>query len=70
MQRTEVESSNIKSIWYDESNHILEVEFKDLSIYQYFNVPSSEYIWIMNANSHWEYLNENIKWVYEYEKIM
>lgn len=70
MQRTNVTSSNIKSIWYDEGNSILEIEFNDNSIYQYVNVPGNEFEWIMSADSHWKYLNENIKWIYEFNPII
>lgn len=70
MQRIEVESSNIKSIWYDVNNSILEIEFNDNSVYQYLNVPEYEYNWIMSADSHWKYLNSNIKNNYKYKQII
>lgn len=70
MERIAVESSNIESIWYDNENLILEIEFIWWSVYQYFDVPENEYNWLMNADSHWKYLNENIKWVYEFNQIM
>lgn len=65
MERMKVESSNIKSIWYDKDNHILEVEFKNEIIYHYFNVPESKYNWLMNAESVWRYINQYIKWTYD-----
>jgi len=70
MKIIEVESSNIKSIWYDNINSILEVEFNNNSVYQYLSVPEYEYIWIMNAESHWKYLNSNIKPFYEFKPIL
>lgn len=70
MERVQVESSNIASIWYDAESMILEVEFNSWSIYQYFDVPESEHNWIMEADSHWKYLNENIKWVYKFKQVL
>ena len=70
MDRKSVESSNISSIGYDTNNNILEVEFKNGDVYQYFNVPESEYKGIMEADSHGKYLNSNIKKNnYSYQKI-
>ena len=70
MKRIEVESSNIKSIWYDNINFTLEIEFNDNSVYQYLNVPKYEYDWIISADSHWKYLNSNIKWIYDFIQII
>lgn len=68
MYRESVESSNIKSIGYE--NETLEVEFLNGSIYQYKNVPKILFSGIMNANSHGKYLNEYIKKAnYRYEQI-
>jgi hypothetical protein len=60
MQRTRVSSSNIASVGYDEVSRVLEVEFQDGRIYQYSDVPKSEYLGLMNAASHGKYLNEHI----------
>lgn len=59
MYRKNVESSNIKSIGYEDET--LEVEFLNGSIYQYYNVPKDLFDGIMNADSHGKYLNEYIK---------
>lgn len=70
MERIEVTSSNIKSIWYDKENLILEVEFNNETVYQYLEVPENEYQWIMSADSHGKYLNSNIKPFYEFNQIL
>lgn len=70
MERIEVESSNIKAIWYNKDISILEIEFTNNSVYQYLEVPEDEYIGIMNADSHWKYLNSNIKPFYKYKQII
>jgi hypothetical protein len=38
MERKKVNSSRIRSVGYDERNHLLEVELSDGSIYQYSGV--------------------------------
>ena len=70
MNRQSVESSNLASIGYDEANKILEVEFKHGGVYQYFDVPENVYEELMNASSHGQYFDSNIKKAgYEFEKM-
>lgn len=54
-------SSNIASIGYDSISQILEVEFLNGAIYQYYDVPETLYDGLMSADSHGKYLNEYIK---------
>lgn len=54
-------SSNIASIGYDSISQILEVEFLNRAIYQYYDVPETLYDGLMSADSHGKYLNEYIK---------
>jgi hypothetical protein len=61
MQRTSVISSNIKSIGYDPLQALLEVEFLNGTIYQYFKVPQHLFNGLMSASSHGEYLDAYIK---------
>lgn len=70
MDRTYVFSSNIASIGYDPMQMILEVEFLNGSIYQYYDVPEALYEGIMSAESHGKYLNEYIKkGGYRFERV-
>jgi hypothetical protein len=69
MERTPVQSSNIASIGYDENSSTLEIEFLNNTIYQYFDVPQHIYQSIMQANSHGQYLAQNIKGIYRYSKV-
>lgn len=49
---------------------ILEVEFLNGSIYQYYDVPEALYEGIMSAESHGKYLNEYIKkGGYRFERV-
>lgn len=70
MKRIEVESSNLKSVGYDEDNEILEIEFLNGGLYQYYHVPKSVYKGLMNADSHGKYFDQNVKKAgYRYRKI-
>ncbi len=69
MERKAVSSSNIRSIGYDSDSSVLEIEFNDGSLYQYSNVPQSEYDGIMGATSHGTYFNAHIKRVYPFAKV-
>lgn len=70
MERQYVSSSNIASIGYDASEMVLEVEFLNGAIYQYFDVPQSVYDGLMSASSHGSYLDAYVKkGGYRYSKI-
>ncbi len=70
MYRTPVSSSNIRSIGYDVSSSILEVEFTSGDIYQYYDVPEHLYGEFMKASSFGGFLNDNvIKYHYRYKKV-
>ena len=69
MYRTPVNSSNIRSIGYDPQLTTLEVEFTSGDIYQYFNVPEYLSQQFLNASSHGQFLNDNIRYNYRYQKV-
>ncbi len=69
MQRHPVSSSNIASIGYDQATQILEVEFLNSTVYQYFNVPFPVYEGLMATESHGTYLSAHIKGHYQYQKV-
>jgi hypothetical protein len=68
MERIKVTSSNVNSIGY--SNGVLEVEFKDKSIYQYKNVPEFLFVQLLRASSKGKFLKQHIENSYETKKIM
>ncbi len=67
--RIAVESNYLRSVGYDSSNQILEIEFQKGEVYQYIDVPPEVYTELMNAPSHGRYFNANIKEVYAYRKL-
>ena len=69
MNRTPVTSSHVASVGYDPKTMTLEVEFKNGSIYHYFDVPEAVYRGLLSASSVGTYLNQNIKGSYRYAQI-
>ncbi len=69
MKRTYVMSTDIKSIGYEESDRILEIEFLDSSVYQYQNVPKIAHLALMTAQAKGLHFHTNIKDVYPCVKI-
>lgn len=69
MDRVSVSSSNLASVGYDPEKLLLEIEFNEGSIYQYFNVPQIEFNQLMRAESHGEYFSEYIRDTFDYEQI-
>ena len=68
MNRVSVSSSNISSIDYDPKSATLKVEFISGDIYQYFNVPEYLHQQFLQASSHGQFLNDNIRYNYRYQK--
>jgi hypothetical protein len=69
MQRQAVSSDNIASIGYNEPTQLLEVEFRNGGIYQYFNVPAVVFEALMTAPSHGTYFNACIREHYQYQRV-
>ena len=69
MHRTPVISSNIRSVGYDQPSAVLEVEFTSGDVYRYFDVPEHLYHELMSASSKGQFLNDNIKYGYRYQKV-
>ena len=69
MDRTDVVSSNLKSVKYDESSGVLEVEFRHGGVYQYSGVPPEVHRALMDADSHGKYFAAEIRGRYRYERV-
>lgn len=69
MQRQAVSSSNVASIGYDPTSTLLEVEFHDGNVYQYFDVPQQVFDGLVGAASVGQYLNAHVKGTYRYVKV-
>jgi hypothetical protein len=64
-----VESSNILSIGYDETESVLYVNYKT-GIYRYDGVDKSTYESLMSSDSKGRFMNENIKGQFNYSKMV
>jgi KTSC domain len=64
-----VQSSDLAGVDYDEWNHTLLIEFHSGGVYEYYHVPPSEYVGLMQASSHGKYFHANIKNHYGYRRI-
>lgn len=69
MPRRPVRSSDIASIGYDAQSSVLEVEFLNGAVYQYYQVPQAVYEGLLNANSHGGYLAAHVKGAYQYRRV-
>jgi len=69
MERKPVTSSNLRSVGYNETNKILEIEFHKGGIYQYLEVPKEIYEELMKAPSQGRYHYYRIKNRFRYKKI-
>lgn len=65
---TEVESSLIESIGYDDAKHELFVKFRGKGLYIYANVPASVYDDLISAPSYGSFFIRNIKGTYPAKK--
>ena len=54
---------------YDESAFLLEVEFVNGRIYQYFDVPRAHFDAMLNAGSVGAYFNANIRNAFGYIQV-
>jgi hypothetical protein len=61
MKMQRVISSNIVAIGYDAGSELLQIEFKNGSVYQYHRVPSSIANGLLNAPSHGKYFARFIR---------
>jgi len=70
MDRVRVSSSNLAAVGYDPDEQILEIEFLNGGIYQYYNVPEHVHRGLMAASSHGSYFDAYVKKAgYRYRKI-
>jgi hypothetical protein len=70
MERIAVSSTELASVGYDESNSVMEVEFQQGGVYQYFGVPADVYAGLMAASSKGTYFNQIVKkGGYPYSKV-
>jgi hypothetical protein len=68
MEHNPVSSSNLSSVGYDPSG-VLEIQFRNRTIYQYFDVPNSIYEGLMNAGSTGKFFHIFIRSAFPFRRI-
>ena len=51
MKMTAVDSTTLRTIGYDAERQLLQIEFQNRSLYQYFDVPAAVYEELLQAPS-------------------
>lgn len=69
MERKQIISSNIKSIGYDSSLSLLEIEFNKGGLYQYHNVPTNIFNSLMRTTSKGTFFHQFIERNYRCVKL-
>lgn len=69
MDRQPVESTNIISAGYDAESQIMEIEFKNGGLYQYFDIPQHLFDEFLAAGSKGAFLSQTIKGNYRYVRV-
>lgn len=69
MRRERLESTSLRSVGYDPSARVLEVEFLNGGVYQYLDVQDDEYEEFREADSKGRYLNIAIKPSHRYRRL-
>lgn len=69
MQRVLVESTTLGSAGHDDQSAVLELQFRNGAVYQYFLVPRSVYGDLLSARSKGGYFNQNIRGRFPYQRI-
>jgi hypothetical protein len=65
----QVQSSAISAVAYEDASSTLYIKFVTNSSYKYYNVPRHVYEALESAASLGMYFNQNIKYVYEWDRV-
>jgi len=69
VERTSVGSSNLASVGYEPVSQVMEVEFVNGRIYEYYGVPESVYNELMGAGSHGVYFSAYVRNIYACSRV-
>jgi hypothetical protein len=69
VDRIPVSSTNLRSVGYDSEALLLEIEFLDGAVYQYFSVPPAVYQDLMAAESKGSFLAKHVRNRYRYRRL-
>lgn len=66
MKSVAVESTTLIRVAYDASRELLQLEFRDGSVYRYFKVPTTAYEGLLQASSKGKFFNCAIRSRFEH----
>ena len=69
MNRLSVSSSSLRSVGYDAVQKILEFEFQNGRVYQYFRVPAKVFRGLTEAPSLGSFFNAAIRNIYPFARL-
>lgn len=69
VNKVSVQSSNLASVGYDDEHGVLEVEFHNGRVYEYYLVPEDVYRGLVNALSAGEYFASYVRDQYRFRRI-
>lgn len=69
MKPTVVESITLATVAYDADRELLQIEFRDRTIYRYFNVPGDVHESLRRSPSKGSYFNRIIRGQFTYARI-
>jgi len=69
MKTTAVDSTMLRTIGYDAERQLLQIEFQNHSIYQYFNVPEAAYEALIQSPSKGTYFNQCIRPEFDFAQV-
>ena len=69
MKTIAVDSTTLRTVGYDAERQLLQIEFQNRSIYQYFHVPKAVYAALLQAPSKGAYFNRSIRPRFDYAQV-
>jgi hypothetical protein len=69
MQRLSIDSDSLRSIGYNELGQMMEVEFEDGTLRQYYDVPLDIYDELLETKTKDKYFNDYVKDNYLFQQI-
>jgi hypothetical protein len=70
LERQLVKSRILRSLGYDESTKILEIEFQTGLVYQYLAVPQKVYADLMHSNEIGKYFSEKVRTQFRTKQVI
>ena len=69
MDVTAVASTTLATIAYDDTQHLLQLEFRSRAVYRYFGIPAAVHEALLAAPSKGSYFNRAIRGQYAYVRV-